>query len=144
MSVVMTDRRFPLHLAVFFGTSAAVYAVSLAGITGLQSGADRAVMDQLAPSEGAAERIRAGHDKLQSELDRSTRAFNSVAARYEAVVNDLSTLDEALASHTAQMGKVTSAVRALPKRVSLPPVTRVVVTTVAKPRVRGSTGASGG
>jgi hypothetical protein len=144
VSEAMTERRAPLHLTIFLGSSAALYAVSLAGITGLQSGADRAMMDRSAPSEQAAERLRLGHDRLQSGLERSTRDLESVTARYDAVVNDLSSFEETLATHTAEMATLTRDVRALPKRAALPSVTRVVTTTIAKPRVRGSTGASGG
>ena len=39
----MTDSRRPLHLAVMFGASTALYAVSMAGVSALQSDADRAL-----------------------------------------------------------------------------------------------------
>lgn len=140
----MTDRRLPLHLAVLLGTSTAAYAVSLAGVTALQSGTDQAAIAQQAPAEQAAARLGAGHDQLQSDLERTAQAFQVAAARYDAIAADLSTLEAALANHAEQMAKVSGAARALPKHVSLPSVTRVVTTTVSKPRVSASTGASGG
>ncbi len=143
-STAMTDRRLPLHLAVLLGTSTAAYAVSLAGVTALQSGADQAVIDRQAPTEDAAARLGVEHDRLQSDLERSAQAIESVTARYDALATDLSTLESALANHAALMAKVSGAARALPKHVSLPSVTRVVTTTVSKPRVSASTGASGG
>lgn len=143
-STAMTDRRVPLHLAVLLGTSAAAYAVSLAGITSLQSAADQAIAVQRAPAQDAAARAAADHDRLASEVDRSAAAFAAMADRYDALAADLANLDAALENQAAIVAKVSGAASALPKRVALPTVTRTVTVTVSRPRVSASTGASGG
>ena len=52
----MTDVRRPLHLAVMFGASTAVYAASLAAVTAFQSNDDRVLMQRQAPAEKPASR----------------------------------------------------------------------------------------
>jgi hypothetical protein len=141
----MTDRRVPLHLAVLLGTSAAAYAVSLAGVTALQSATDQAIADERAPVQDAAARAAAQHDRLASEVERSAAAYAAMAARYDAIAADLADLDASLQGQATLVKKVSGAARALPKQVALPTVSHTTVTvTVSRPRVSASTGASGG
>ena len=71
----MTERRYPIHLAVLVGASTAAYAVSLAGITALQSTADVTAVDRQAPVEQMATRIRAGHDRLEDDARTVSRCL---------------------------------------------------------------------
>jgi len=139
----MTERRYPIHLAVLVGASTAAYAVSLAGITALQSTADLTAVDRQSPVEQMATRIRVGHDRLQDELARSADAYAASASRYDEIAANLAALETSLDAYAGQIGQVSGAARALPARVRLPVVSRSVTTTVTKPRVRSTTGASG-
>src|SRR5690348_14238060 len=89
----MTERRRPLHLAVLVGTSAAVYAASLAGVASLQSAADKAVIDGQGPAEQAAGRLHDGHDRLQADLDEAAQRFAESAARYEILVKEMAAME---------------------------------------------------
>ena len=140
----MTERRPPLHLAVLVGASTAVYAVSLAGVTAVQSSADRALILRQSPAAEAAARLKAGHDGLEAEIERATRAYVIFAARYDELSASLSSLETSLESYARQAGQLSGAARALPERVRLPAVTRAVRSVASKPTVNATTGASGG
>lgn len=141
--MTMTDRRLPAHVAVLIGASTAAYAISLAGMTALQSSADQAVIEERAPTDETAARLKSEHDRLQAEIDRSIAVYAASAARFEAVAAGLDSLDTSLEAYAGRMERVTGAARALPGRVSLPAVSRTT-TTRAKPATSASTGASGG
>jgi hypothetical protein len=138
-----TDRRLPLHLAVLVGASTAAYAISLAGVTALQSAADGAVVQARTPARDAAARLTDGHDRLQAELDAAARAYATSAARYDALSAEVTTLDATLEGYADAAARVSGAARALPGRVNLPSVSRTSTGTTTKPRVSGTTGASG-
>ena len=78
----MTDRR-PVHLAVLVGASAGVYAISLAGITALQSATDAQVTAEREPASHAVDVVAAAHDGLQTSVDVAAGAFTVAADRYE-------------------------------------------------------------
>ena len=138
-----TDRRIPLHLAVLVGASTAAYAISLAGITALQSAADGAVVSARAPARDAAARLTDGHDRLQAELDAAARSYETSATRYDALSAEVTTLDTTLEDFADAAARVSGAARALPGRVSLPSVSRTSTGTTSTPRVSGTSGASG-
>jgi hypothetical protein len=143
MRAEMTEARRPVHLAVLLGASTAVYALSLAGVTALQSATDRALVAGQAPTQDAADRLGDGHDRLEAELATAMRRYAESAARYEALVATMATMESSLESYAGRAAAISGAARSLPARVSLPTVTRTVTTTVVKPRVRATTGASG-
>ena len=142
--MTVAERRIPAHIAVLVGASTAAYAISLAGTTSLQSGADQAVMLARAPSLAAAARISDGHDRLEADIARAATAYAGSAAHFDDITANLTALDTSLDAYAGRMQKVSGAARALPARVSLPRVSRAVVSRSAKPRVAASTGASGG
>ena len=141
----MTESRRPLHLAVLFGTSTALYAVSMAGIASIQSNADQGLAASQAPAGDAAARLQAAHDALEARLSRAADAYASAAAGYDQLATTLETTEAALGEYADRVGVVSGASKSLPARVSLPVVsTKVVVRTTSKPRTSASTGASGG
>ena len=140
---MMTDRRVPLHLAVLVGASTAAYAISLASVTALQAAADEAVVVARAPARDAATRLTNGHDRLQAELDAATRAYATAASRYDELSAAVASLDASLEGYTEAAARVSGAAHALPSRVSLPSVSRTSTGITTKPRVSGTTGASG-
>jgi hypothetical protein len=139
----MTDARRPTHLAVLLGASAGIYAASLAGVTALQSSADRAIIDARAPLDAATVSLTGGHDALESDLDRADRAYGDAAARYDRLAPRLDGLETSLDTLAGTVTQVSGAAKALPGRVTLPKVTRTVQTKAA-PVTHATTGASGG
>lgn len=143
-AAAMTERRHPVHLAVLVGASTAAYAISLAGITALQSNTDQALIRLRTPSQEAAVRISDGHDRLQAEVELSASVYAGSAARFDELSAGLSSLDTSLEQYAGRMAKVSGAARALPARVSLPSVSRSATSTRSRPATSASTGASGG
>ena len=141
----MTESRRPLHLAVLFGASTALYAVSMAGIAAIQSGADRSLVARQAPADDAADRLRAGHDDLDTRLARLAAAYARAASGYDALSTSLGVTESSLDAYAVRVEAVSGAAQSLPARVRLPAVsTNVVVRTTTRPRTSASTGASGG
>ena len=60
----MTESRRPIHLAVLVGVSAGAYAISLAGVTALQSTTDARIAAERAPADHAVDVMAVGHDRL--------------------------------------------------------------------------------
>jgi hypothetical protein len=139
----MTEARRPVHLAVLLGASTAVYAVSLAGVTALQSSADQALVDGQAPAQAAAARLQDGHDRLEADLADAAARYAESAARYDALVGTMASMESSLEAYAGRVSAVTGAARALPARAPMPAITRTVTMTVVKPAVRATTGASG-
>jgi hypothetical protein len=141
----MTEPRRPLHLAVLFGASTAIYAISMAGVASIQSTADRALGEKQAPADDAATRLSDGHDALETRLARAAAAYARAAAGYDALVTTLETTETSLADYAGRVESVSGAAKSLPSRVSMPSVsTKVVVRTTSRPKTSASTGASGG
>jgi hypothetical protein len=120
-----------------------VYAVSLAGVTALQSTTDQAAIGDAAPVSAAADRLRDGHDQLEDAVTAAESRYARTAAKYDALAADLSAVEDSLRAYATQMAAVGGAAKSLPAKVSLPTVARSVTTTVSKPVVRSTTGASG-
>jgi hypothetical protein len=141
----MTDGRRPLHLAVLVGVSTAIYAASLAAVAAFQSSDDRALAERQAPAVDAVTRLREGHDRLAASIGRAADAYDQAAGRYDALAPRLEESETALAQLADQVSAIGGAALALPRQVSLPPLSRTVIrATSAKPKTSGSTGASGG
>ena len=140
----MTDARRPLHLAIMLGASTALYAGSLACVALLQSDADRALTERQAPAKDAVARIHVGHDRLDAAIGQVADAYARAASRYEALTPTLTNTETSLSDLASRVETISGAARALPARISLPPITRVVRTTSSRPRTSATTGASGG
>jgi hypothetical protein len=141
----MTDARRPLHLAVMLGASTALYAGSMAGVAFLQSNVDRALADRQAPAKDAVARLHDGHDRLEAAIGDAADAYTHAASRYEALTPTLTDTEASLSDLASRVETIGGAARALPTRISLPPITRTVVgTTRTKPKTSAGTGASGG
>jgi uncharacterized protein YhaN len=127
------------------GASTALYAASMAGVTAIQSSADRTLILRQTPAEEAAERLRDGHARLESQIDQAAAAYSRAVGAYDALTPRLGDMEDSLERLTGQVKTVSGAAKALPARISLPPVKRTVVRTVTvpRPKVSTSTGASG-
>ena len=139
----MTDARRPAHLAVLLGASAGIYAVTLAGVTALQSATDRTVMDERAPLGAATSTLAGGHDAVETDLERAARAYGAAVASYDRLGSRLDAMETSLDVLAGTVSQVSGAANALPGHVALPEVTRAV-TTKAAPVSHATTGASGG
>ena len=135
--------RRPHHVGVMLGLSAGAYAVTLAGVAGLQSATDRAAIEAREPTRLAAEVLAAEHDRLEAELESARRAMARNGDDYDgavALMADLQTRIDALA---ATVGELEGQTLALPTRLSLPSAPRVPA-AASRPATQASTGASGG
>jgi ABC-type phosphonate transport system ATPase subunit len=139
----MTDARRPVHLVVLLGATAGIYAVSLAGVTALQSAADRAHIDDGAPLDATTSSLSAGQDAFERDLASAARAYGDAAAGYDRLAPRLDELEISLDTLAGTVAKVSGAAKALPARVALPTVTHTM-TTRAAPATHATTGASGG
>ena len=79
----MTDVPRPVHLVVLGALSTSVYALALAAVATLQSGADRALIVDRAPAVAVADRAAAAHDELSATVDDAARRYQTLADRYD-------------------------------------------------------------
>lgn len=143
----MTDRRprlsLPPHVLVMLGASTAGYALLLAGVAGLQSGADAGLVATRAPVARGIEDLTAGHEALRARLDATRGAYAGAVDTLLVATDWLDRLDEDLASFAGLVTEIDGAARELPTRVSIPPIQRSV-SQVRIPATQATTGASGG
>lgn len=138
----MTDTRRPLHIGVFLGLSTTAYALSLAGVTALQSGSEAASMADRAPTRTAISALTAQNDALEATARDAGAAFDRANGAYDRVGRTIAEVEAQMASLAGAVGKVNGAAKALPGRVALPTVGRAPASAKA-PAVHATTGASG-
>jgi hypothetical protein len=139
----MTEARRPLHVVVFFGLSAGVYAVSLAAVTSHQANSEAAALIDRAPTTEAVTQLSAANDRLEAEARQLGRTYERATGAYDRVGQALADVEAQLADLADVVGAVNGASLALPDRVALPRLTRTV-TPVSRPTVHATTAASGG
>lgn len=140
----MTEARRPVHLVVLFGASVGLYAVSLAGVTALQSSTERAIALDRAPAVTDLDALAAANDRLTHGVDLAARAYDRSTGSYDTLTPRLGDAETRLADLAAAVADVQGAARALPARVALPAVRAATPRSVAAPKVQATTGASGG
>jgi hypothetical protein len=142
----------PARAGLLLGASAAVYAVSLAGVAVLQADADAQTAAARAPYVDEVTGLRAANDELERLLVRADAEARALANDYGAVgvsVTDYQARLDALAGLVAD---VEGSAAALPARIKLPSVSMrgaIAGTTRASgtrsaPSTRATSGASGG
>ena len=139
----MIDRRLPSHLVVLVGVSAGAYAISLAGVTALQSHADVRLIEQRRPFQEAAGSAGLDHDALEAAVESATRRYDALAARYERVGSGLVSVEDRLDTLAARAAALTESAASLPTRISLPRVPSAPRVVSRPPRTDATTGASG-
>lgn len=145
----------PARAGMLLGASAAVYAVSLAGVALLQAETDAATVAERAPYLHALAESRAANDRLEARLRAAAGVASELVARYDdvgtAAVAHQARLDEL----AALVAEVEGTAAALPTRIRLPSVSVRGPVTLSRPssgggggssapRTSGRTGASGG
>jgi hypothetical protein len=129
--------RRPYHVPVAIGLSAGLYAVALAGITGLQADHDATVAAQRGPATDALQQLQAHNDALTEDLVRAGAAYDAAAGRYDAAAQRLAHLEQQL----GQIGAAAGAVRSGSGAARLPNVGKSKV--APPPPVSATTGGSG-
>lgn len=139
------DGRHPYHVGVFLGLSAGLYAVSLAGVTALQSGSDQAVAAERATSAAAIEAMKAGHDDLDRRVSAAVASYQSATAAYQRTADALAALETELGKASASVAGVTGSAASVPAQLSLPSLPKLSPIAIAAPApvVHATTGASG-
>ena len=143
----MTDRlalpRIPSHLVVMLGASTATYAVTLAGVAGLQARVDAGLAATRQPTIAAISELQAGHDDLAARLAEARGSYTRTANAYEAAGSSLEALSARLGALAATVADIDGASRSMPTSIRLPTV-RQPVAAVRAPATHATTGASGG
>ena len=140
----MGRRRPLLHLPVLATAGTAIYAASLAFVTGQQAVADGTLAAAREPMRQAT--IEAGRraDRLTAGAQRAADALRQAADGYATALAQSASLDGALSQLAAKVETATGAAANLPDRVQLPAPRTTVVNVVSQaPPVQATTGASG-
>lgn len=125
---VVTHRRdalltMPARAGMLIGASAALYAVTLAGVAGLQASSDAAIAARRQPYLDAIAETRAANDALQAALLGADEEARALAASYAAVGADVAAYQAALDDLATLVAEVEGSAAALPSRIALPTVT---------------------
>jgi predicted RecB family endonuclease len=137
-------KKAPLHVPIALGVTAGLYAVSLAGITGLQHQADVAQAARQQPLADAISGLARERATLEANLGTTVDSLNAVSAAYGTAVSGTTALDTSVAALAAQVQAATGAAARLPaSSARLPSAPRVVTVVVAAPATQATTGASG-
>jgi hypothetical protein len=134
----------PARAGMLVGASAAVYAVSLAGVAALQTTADADLAASRQPYLEAVAETRAANDDLEATLATLAARANELAASYGDTSDAIAAYQARLDQLAALVADVQGSAAALPTRLSLPKVTaRASVRSTRAPATTAKTGASG-
>ena len=132
----------PARAGMLLGTSAAVYAVALAGVAGLQAQSDAELVARHQPYVEAVARARAANDALAAALDRTDADLQTIGTSYAGTGEAVTAYEARLDALAALVAEVQGSAAALPTRISLPKVT-VSSSGSRPPKTSTTTGASG-
>ncbi len=133
----------PARAGMLIGASAAVYAVSLAGVSALQSSSDAALDAQRQPYVDTVANARTANDRLEAAILQVDRETRSLVAAYAATGDDLTAYQGRLDALAALVADVQGSAASLPTRISLPRVSVHTTAVSAAPRTTTRTSASG-
>jgi hypothetical protein len=141
----------PARAGLLIGASAAVYAVSLAGVASLQADADAQVAAARAPYVDEVASLRSANDELERRLLAADAEARALAADYGAVGVMVTGYQARLDALAGLVAEVEGSAAALPARIKLPSVSmRGAIagssrsTGRSAPKTSGTSGASGG
>jgi len=133
----------PARAGMLLGASAAVYAVTLAGVAALQSGDDAALAARRQPYLDAVAERRASNDALESALVRADAEVRALGDLYARTGNDVAAYETRLDALAALVAEVQGTAASLPARISLPSVSVSTSVGSRAPTTTARTGASG-
>jgi hypothetical protein len=113
----------PARAGMLVGASAAVYAMTLAGISGLQAETDASVAAARAPYEAVVAQTRAANDELGARIVKANAEVGALVAIYGKVGTNVEAYQARLDSLAALVAEVQGSAAALPARIKLPTVT---------------------
>jgi hypothetical protein len=134
----------PVRAAMLVGASAAVYAVSLAAVSGLQSSSDAARIARSQPWLDQVAEARAANDGLEAALLQASTEAQALGAAYEAAGEGIVAYEARLDALAALVAEVEGTAASLPSRIGLPKVTVRGATRNTRPATTSTSGASGG
>jgi hypothetical protein len=142
-----TRRKDPLlttsaRAGMLIGASAAVYAVTLAGVAAFQSQDDASLVAQGRPIMDAVAQRRAANDQLEATLAALNDRLTNLGASYEATGQSVSSYEARLAALGSLVTQVNGSVTVAPTRISLPTVSTTRVTTSTSSSSASSSSAS--
>ena len=112
----------PSRAGMLIGASAAMYAVTLAGVSVLQAGTDAQTAARRAPFEAAIAETRAANDEVEARLGKVDLGARALAADYDSVGRDMTAFQARLDSLAMLVAEVQGSAAALPARINLPTV----------------------
>ncbi|HYO42608.1 MAG TPA: hypothetical protein VES19_05350 [Candidatus Limnocylindrales bacterium] len=139
----------PARAGMLLGATAAIYAISLAGVSGLQAESEAAVAAARAPYLADLAAARAANDAVEARITRADAEIHALVATYGQVGENVTTFQARLDTLAALVADVQGSAAALPARIKLPSVSNVRVSrsgggSKSAPATGGSSGASGG
>ncbi len=137
----------PARAGMLIGASAALYAVTLAGISVIQSRDDASRAAAQAPLLQAVAETRAANDALAARIEAANGSVSAVIAEYGSTGADVATYQARLDSLAALVAEVRGSAAALPSRIKLPTVSArgpIAGSGGSAPKTSGKSGASGG
>lgn len=123
----------PARAGMLIGASAAVYAVTLAGIAGLQAQSESETIALRAPYLESLAAARSANDALEASLLKADAQARALTNDYAVVGEDVGAYQAKLDELAALVAQVQGSAAALPTRMNLPTV-----------RIRGAVGGSSG
>jgi hypothetical protein len=133
------DRK-PVQLALVFGATTGLYAVSLACVTELQADRDRDLAAHRSTVAAGVGAFGDANDRLAADIDRVVAAYGVAADAYARTADSLALHDASLAALSAVVSEVSGSAAALPHSAPLPRVARAA--SRATPTSHATTGAS--
>jgi hypothetical protein len=113
----------PARAGILIGASAAVYAVSLAAVAGLQASDDAAIAARRQPYVDAIADGRAANDALEAAIGSVDIRAASLASNYALSADQVAAYEARLDALAAIVAETQGSMAALPKRINLPNVT---------------------
>jgi hypothetical protein len=108
---------------MLIGVSAAVYAVTLAGVAGLQSGSDAELAAARQPLVAALADRRAANDGLEAELAAVNARLAPLGSAYDVTGQSVSAYEARLDTLATLVAEVQGSAAGVAARISLPQVT---------------------
>jgi hypothetical protein len=128
---------------MLIGASAAIYAVTLAGVSVMQAGSDAAVAARNQPYLEALASARSANDALEAAAVKADGQARALADQYAAVGQDIAGYQARLDELAKLVAEVQGSAAALPTRISLPTVTVRSAGSSRAPAAKATTKASG-
>ncbi len=126
----------PARAGMLLGASAALYAVTLAGISTLQAQDDAALAASRAPYLDVVAEARAANDALEARVQAADQQITALVATYGTMESDVEAFRVRLDTLAAMVADVQGSAASLPARIKLPTV------SIRGPVASSSSGAS--